>query len=143
MEWRHDGFVLTDDKSRLDLEAIMKLLALTYWARERPRHIMQQAMEHSLCLGLLLENQPIGFARVVTDRATFAWLCDVIIHPGHRGKGLGKWMMHSLLTHPQLQTVTAYLRTEDAHPFYEPFGFLPVETLRRPPLGAPASLPAC
>jgi len=133
MEWRQDGFELTDDTSRLDLDAIMRLLELSYWAKERPRDVMQRAMKQSLCLGLLVEGRLIGFARAVTDRATFAWVCDVIVEPGYRAQGLGKWMMKQLLEHPDLRSVSAYLRTDDAHTFYEPFGFCRVETLRRPP----------
>ena len=133
MEWRQDGFVLTDDKRRLDLDAIMKLLALTYWARERPREIMREAMEHSLCLGLHQEGNLFGFARGVTDRATFAWVCDVILHPKHRGKGLGKWMVRQLLDHPEMRLASVHLRTGEAHAFYETLGFRRVETMRRSP----------
>jgi GNAT superfamily N-acetyltransferase len=92
---------------------------------------MAKAMEHSVCLGLCLRGSLIGFARGVTDHATFTWVCDVILHPEHRGRGLGKWMMHCFLEHPDLQSVSYHLRTTDAHGLYEKFGFRRVEAMRR------------
>jgi GNAT superfamily N-acetyltransferase len=131
MEWSRGEYLLTDDKGRLDLDGIMELLRTSYWASDRPREVMQQGMEHSVCFGLFHRGRQIGFARGVTDQATFTWVCDAIIHSDHRGQGLGKWMMQCLLEHPHLQTISHHLRTEDAHGLYERFGFQRVEAMRR------------
>ena len=131
MEWRHGDYLLTDDPNRLDLGRVMELLRSSYWAADRPREMMEKAICHSVCFSLLHDGEQVGFARAVTDEATFTWVCDVILHPDHRGRGLGKWMMKCLLEHPQLQTVSHHLRTEDAHGLYEQFGFNRVEAMRR------------
>lgn len=131
MEWRRGEYLLSDDKSRLDLDGIMELLRTSYWANDRPREVMQRAIENSVCFGLFHRGQQVGFARGVTDRATFTWVCDVIIRAEHRGQGLGKWMMQCYLEHPDLQTISHHLRTKDAHGLYEPFGFKPIDAMRR------------
>jgi GNAT superfamily N-acetyltransferase len=131
MEWANGDYVLTDDQARMDFEAICQLLAATYWAAHRSREVNARAMEHSLCLGLFHQGCQVGFARAVTDQATFTYICDVVLAPAHRGRGLGRWMMHTLLAHPQLQTLTYALRTKDAQGFYAAFGFRPAEYLRR------------
>jgi GNAT superfamily N-acetyltransferase len=131
VEWRHGDYLLTDDSSRLDLGRVMELLRSSYWAADRPREMMETAIRHSVCFSLLHGGEQVGFARAVTDEATFTWVCDVILHPDHRGRGLGKWMMKCLFEHPKLQTVSHHLRTEDAHGLYERFGFKRVEAMRR------------
>jgi GNAT superfamily N-acetyltransferase len=133
MEWSSHEYVLTDDPRRLDVARISALLASSYWAADRPIEVMKEAMEHSLCLGLFHHNQQVGFARAVTDYTTFAWICDVIIHPDHRKKGLGKWMVECLIEHPRLQTRSQVLATRDAHGFYERFGFERTEYMKRMP----------
>jgi GNAT superfamily N-acetyltransferase len=130
-EWQRDDYTLTDDKSRLDLDTVCALLHTTYWATSRPREIIARSIEHSMCFVLLHKGQQVGGARAVTDHATFAWICDVIIAPEHRGRGLGKWMVECVLAHPDLQTSTQVLRTRDAHTLYERFGFERTEYLRR------------
>lgn len=131
MEWSNGEYLLSDDKQRLDLDAVMGLMAMSYWANDRPRHVMDKALRHSVCFGLYHRGQLAGFARAVTDHATFTWVCDVILHPDHRGRGLGKWMMKCYLEHPDLQTISYHLRTEDAHGLYEQFGFQRVEAMRK------------
>ena len=84
----------------------------------------------------------IGFARLVTDSATFAWLCDVIVDPGHRGKGLGKWLVECATSHPDIATTTKLLRTRDAHGLYEKYGFAKIECMMRQP-PAPAAKNGC
>ena len=133
LQWTKGEFLLSDDKDRLDLQAISQLLASTYWAAERPASAMAQAMQHSLCLGLYHAGKQVGFARAVTDYATFAWICDVIIHPDHRGRGLGKWMVECLINHPSLQIRSQVLATRDAHGLYERFGFKRTEYMKRTP----------
>jgi len=131
VEWTNGDYTLTDDKNRLDLDAVCALLAMSYWAKDRPRDVIAKSIEHSVCFALFHRDRQVGFARAVTDRATFAWICDVIIHPDHRSKGLGKWSVNCLLEHPDLQTLSHLLRTEDAHGLYERFGFHRVEAMRR------------
>lgn len=131
MEWTRGDYQLSDDKQRLDLTVICELLAASYWANDRPRAAMEVAMAHSLCLGLYHDGQQVGFSRAVTDHATFTWVCDVIIHPDHRGFGLGKWMVKQLLDHPEIQTRSQLLGTRDAHTLYERFGFERAEYMKR------------
>ena len=131
MEWSHGDYSLTDDPNRIDLDAVFALLQTAYWSKGRARSLIEKSIQHSICFSLYHLEKQVGFARAVTDRATFTWICDVIIHPDHRGQGLGKWMLQCLLSHPDLQTLSHHLRTEDAHGLYEQFGFQPVEALRR------------
>ena len=131
MEWTNGAYTLTDDRARVDLDAVCSLLQSTYWANDRPREVIAKSIQHSVCFTLLHEGRQIGFARGVTDHATFTWIADVIVGPEHQGRGLGKWMMQCLLAHPELQTISHHLCTRDAHEFYEPFGFQRIEAMRR------------
>ena len=133
MIWRHDEYELTDDRRRLDVAAVVALLAQTYWAADRPPRLTRRAIRHSLCLSLFRGPTQVGFCRAVTDYATFTWLCDVVVDPAHRGKGLGKWMVECLLHHPRLQTRSQVLATQDAHSLYERYGFRRAEYLKRRP----------
>src|SRR5438552_3765805 len=133
MEWIKGDYLLTDDKTRLDLEGVCRLLADTYWAADRPRTVMEKAVQHSVCLGLFHRAAQVGFARAVTDYATFTWICDIVIHPEHRGQGLGKWLVQCLIAHPLLQTRSQVLATRDAHGLYQRFGFERSEYLKRMP----------
>ena len=126
-----DEYVLTDDKSLLDLAVVGELLVATYWAAERTAEQIKISIEHSVCFGLFHGPRQVGFARAVTDCVTFCYLCDVVVTPEHRGRGLGRWMVECMLEHPDLQTTTQCLRTRDAHGLYEPFGFARTEYLRR------------
>ena len=131
MEWRHDEFTINDDLARVNLEVVNALLAQSYWAAGRQPETMKRAAEGSLCFNLYHNERQVGFARVVTDRATFAWICDVIIHPDYRGRGLGKWLMECLLSHPAVQGTQQILKTRDAHGLYERYGFEPDNCMRR------------
>lgn len=131
MHWQRNDYVLHDDKSQLDLGVVCALLQATYWASGRSRALIEKSIQHSVCFGLFHSGSQIGFARAVTDYATFAWICDVIVAPEHRGRGLGKWMVECVLSHPDLQSSTLVLRTRDAHSLYERFGFERTEYLRR------------
>lgn len=131
MEWRNGDYLLSDDKARLDLAVIHDLLKTSYWADDRPRVVTAKAIQHSVCFGLHLAAGQVGFARAVTDHATFTWVCDVIIHPDHRRRGLGQWMVKCLLEHPELQTTSHHLGTRDAHGLYERHGFRRGEAMRR------------
>ena len=131
MNWERDEYLLNDDKSRLDLDTVCALLQRTYWAADRSRELIEKSIQHSECFGLFHRGGQIGFARVVTDYATFAYLGDVIVAAEHRGRGLGKWMVECILTHPAMRTTTQCLRTRDAHSLYERHGFERTEYLRR------------
>lgn len=123
MEWRHGEYLLGDDPTRLDLEVICDLLKSSYWASHRSREQIAKSVQHSICFGLFHPNRQVGFARIVTDYSTISWLCDVIIHPDHRGRGLGKWMLECILDYPATRPTRFILATRDAQRFYEPFGF--------------------
>ncbi len=122
---------MTDEPSRMDMDAICRLLADTYWAAHRPRAHTECACQHSVCFGLFHQGRQVGFARAISDHATFTYICDVVLAAEHRGRGLGRWMLRTLLDHPQLQTSTYALRTRDASGLYAAFGFQPTEYLRK------------
>lgn len=124
MEYKRDQFIISDDPARLDFEAICDFLSRAYWADKRPREVIQKSLQFSLNFGVYDGNRQIGFARVITDRATFAYLCDVFVHEDYRGKALGKWMMECILAYPELQGLRRWsLATHDAHGLYKQFGF--------------------
>ena len=124
MEYKQDKFIISDDLSRLDIDVICEFLSRSYWANKRPRDAIEKSIQFSLNFGVYDGNDQIGFARVVTDRAVFAYLCDVFIHEEYRGQALGKWMMQCILAHPDLQGLRRWcLLTQDAHGLYEQFGF--------------------
>ncbi len=124
MEFKRDGFVISDDASRLDLTAICDFLSRAYWASQRKRQTIERSIKHSLNFGVYDGEKQIGFARVVTDYAVFAYVCDVFIHEDYRGRALGKWMMKSMMSHPELQGLRRWcLVTRDAHGLYGQFGF--------------------
>jgi len=119
-----EGFTISTDPDRLDMDAICAFLARAYWAQNRPRAVTERAIQHSLCFGLYDGERQIGFTRVVTDYATFAWLCDVFVEEAYRGRGLGKWLVETTLSHPDLQGLKRWLlATRDAHELYRQFGF--------------------
>ena len=125
-EWRRGNYVINTDPSMLDLDAVHGFLQRSYWASERPLETVKRSVEHSLNFGLYQERdrRQIGFARVVTDLATFAWLCDVFIDEAHRGQGLGVWLMQTVVDHPELRCMRLWvLGTRDAHRLYEKIGF--------------------
>jgi GNAT superfamily N-acetyltransferase len=125
MHWRRGGDEISDDPSRLDREAVHRFLATqAYWSVGIPRATLDRAIDHSLCFGLYRDGRQAGFARVVTDHATYAYLCDVFIDPAVRGAGLGTWLVECVVAHPDLQGLRRFcLMTRDAHPLYARFGF--------------------
>lgn len=115
---------VSTDKARLDLAVIHGFLSASYWARGIPLPTLEKAIANSLCFGVYDEEQQVGFARVVTDRATFAYLADVFILESHRGQGLAKWLMECIMAHPDLQGLRRWmLMTRDAHELYRRYGF--------------------
>jgi GNAT superfamily N-acetyltransferase len=134
MEWKRDALVISDDPDRLDLDFIIASLQQTYWANGRPSETIRQSIRNAVCLGVYTGDRQIGFARVVTDGCTFSWICDVLIDPEYRGKGIGTWLMQCTIDHPKVRRTVQYLATRDAHGLYEKFGFKKRELMfRRPP----------
>jgi GNAT superfamily N-acetyltransferase len=131
MELRRDGYLISTDPARLDREAIWRFLRTTYWSPDVPRDVVERAIGNSLAFGLFApQGDQAGFARVVTDRARFAWLADVFVLGAHRGRGLGVWLVETVLAHPDLTGLRWVLGTADAHGLYERFGFAPVDGAR-------------
>ena len=123
----HPGYAITDDPQRVDIAAVHAFLASSYWAPGIPRATVERAIQHSLCFSLLHGTQQVGFASVITDRTTFAYLADVYVLEAHRGKGLAKWLVATILQHADLQRLRRFmLATRDAHGLYSQFGFAPV-----------------
>ena len=118
------GIVASDDPTRLDFGAVHTWLAASYWSPGVPREVVERAAAGSLTLGLYDADAQIGYARAVTDRATVAYVCDVVVDAAHRGRGLGRFLLQALRAHPDLQALRRWiLTTQDAHAFYERLGF--------------------
>jgi predicted GNAT family acetyltransferase len=126
------GYEISTDQTKLNLDVIHRYLTEeSYWSRGIGRGIVERAVANSLCFGLYCGAEQVGLARVVTDKASFALIADVFVLEGHRGKGLSKCLMQSIMQHPELQGLRRHLLlTSDAHSLYSQFGFQP--------LGAPA-----
>jgi GNAT superfamily N-acetyltransferase len=124
--WKRDEYSISTDRSRLDIDLIHNFLSSnSYWASGRAREVVERSIENSLPFGIYKGNEQVGFARIVTDYATFAWVADVFVLPEHRGRGLSKWLMEIIIAHPQLQGFRRWvLSTKDAHELYERFGFM-------------------
>ena len=129
-EWRRDGFVVSTDPGRLQIEVVHGYLARSYWAPGIAREKVERSLRRSLCFGVYEEasGRQVGFARVVTDFETFAWVGDVFVLEEARGKGLATWLMETIVAHPDLQGLRRWvLATRDAHGLYEKVGFRAVE----------------
>ncbi len=126
MEWKRDGFTVSTEKERLDRGVIHEFLRGSYWAKGIPREVVDRAIENSLCFGLYDGDALVGFARVISDKATFGYLADVFVLESHRGRGLATWFMEVVMAHPDLQGLRRWmLVTADAHGLYRKVGFTP------------------
>jgi GNAT superfamily N-acetyltransferase len=126
--WPKGDFEVSTDPSRLDVEAVYEFLTHSYWAKGIPIETVQRSIENAICFGMYFARQQIGFARVITDCATFAYLADVFILPSYRGRGLSKWLMECIIAHPDLQGLRRWmLATRDAHKLYAQYGFTLVQ----------------
>ncbi len=127
---RPDGYTVSDDRGRLDLEAVHAFLTTAYWSPGVTRSTVERAAAGSRPVGLYApDGAQVGYARAVTDRVTFAWIADVYVLAAHRGRGLGAWLVEGLLAHPDLQGLRRILlATHDAHALYARFGFTPLVT---------------
>jgi GNAT superfamily N-acetyltransferase len=124
MDWQQGEYTLTTDPARVDLAVVHGYLTQSYWAKGIPLEIVRRSIEHSLNFSLLHGAAQVGFARVVTDYATFAYVGDVFVLEPHRGRGLSKWMMRVMVEHPDLQGFRRWsLLTRDAHGLYAQVGF--------------------
>jgi len=124
MENKRDDYIISDDNSKLDIDTICNFLERSYWANGRSKDKIEKSIQFSINFGLYDGDKQVGFSRVVTDRAIFAYLCDVFIDEEYRGQSLGKWMMECILAHPDLVDIKRFcLVTGDAHGFYRQFGF--------------------
>ncbi len=126
-EWKQNEFVVSTDPAKLDVATVHAFLTRAYWSEQIPQKVIERAVRNSLCFGLFDGSAQVGLARVVTDYATFAYLCDVYVLESHRGRGLGKWLIECVMVHPQLQGLRRFnLVTRDAHGLYAPHGFQPL-----------------
>ena len=122
---QRDGYAISTDPSQLQIDIIHEYLSKeSYWAKDIPLNVVETSIRNSLCYGMYFQGQQIGFARLITDMATFAYLADVFVLESHRGKGLSKWLMETMHANPELQGLRRWvLGTRDAHGLYEQFGW--------------------
>lgn len=132
MTWTRDTFTITTDRAQVDAAVVTEFLTTSYWAKGIPAATVRKSIENAMCFLVFDGERQVGFARVITDRATIAYIGDVFIVDGYRGRGLSKWLMACMLGHPELQGLRRWLlATSDAHGLYAQFGFTP---LKRPDL---------
>ena len=131
-EVRQGGYLISADPAQLDLGVIHSFLTESYWAKGVTEDVVARSIEHSICFGVYKDGKQVGFARAVTDRATFAFLADVFVIESERGNGLGKMLVEAALSHPELRSLRRWLlATDDAHGLYERFGFAPLSKPER------------
>jgi GNAT superfamily N-acetyltransferase len=129
-EYRKGEFLISTDRALIDLDVVHGFLTGCYWAKGIPRDVVARSIENSLCFGVYAEGKQVGFARVISDCATYAYIGDVFLLESFRGRGLGKWLMECIMQHPRLQGLRRWsLVTSDAHGLYAQFGF---EALKKP-----------
>ncbi len=127
-ESHRENYFISTDPALLDVDAICDFLTRAYWAQGRPRERTERALKNSLVFGVYEGSRQIGVARVVSDYSIFAYLCDVFIHEDYRGHGLGKWLMQTIFSHPDLKDIHRWvLVTNDAHGLYKQYGFTSIE----------------
>jgi GNAT superfamily N-acetyltransferase len=131
MEWTKDSYRISTEKSRLDLEVIYGFLQTSYWGSSRSREQITKTMETSVCFGVFQGTRQIGFGRVVTDEVVVSWLGDVFIIPEFQKRGLGKWLMECIVSHPTIRKTKCLLGTRDAHGLYAKYGFKRQELMSR------------
>ena len=127
MQATKDDFRISTDKNKIDVDCVHNFLRKSYWAENIPKDVVERSIRGSLCFGVYEGEKQIGFARVITDEATFAYLCDVFVDEAYRGKGLSKRLLQTIVDYPTLQDLRRFmLATRDAHGLYEQFGFVPL-----------------
>lgn len=129
---RKNEFTISTNKCKIDVDYVHEFLSNSYWSPGVPLKTVKRAMENSLCFGVYNNNKQVGYARIITDHATFAYMADVFIDEKFRGKGLGKWLVEVIMTHPGLQGLRRImLATKDAHKLYEQCGFTSINNPER------------
>ncbi len=123
-EINYNNYLISNNKNLLSLERIHEFLSRSYWANKRSKKTIAESIKNSECFGVYLDNNQVGFARIVTDYSVMYWLCDVFVDENHRKQGLGKKLMEIIVHHEELKSLTGILGTMDAHPLYEKFGFV-------------------
>jgi len=132
MDFYKDDYHISTNKEKLDIPFIHRFLSHSYWAEDIPVDMVKRSIDGSMNFGVYNGSRQIGFARVITDHATFGYLADVFIDENYRGLGLSKWLMQTIMAHPQLQGFRSWqLATKDAHGLYAQFGFKPLENPER------------
>ncbi len=132
MDYYKDNYSISSVKEKLDILFIHQFLTQSYWAENIPMEIVQKSIDGAMCFGVYEGERQIGFARVITDKATFGYLADVFIDENYRGRGLSKWLMQTIMDHPELQGFRSWqLATRDAHGLYAQFGFKQLENPER------------
>lgn len=122
------NYNISTEKTKLNIDFIHSFLTRSYWAQGIPRSVVERCIENSLCFGAYFDVEQVGFARVISDYTTFAYLADVFVIEAHRGKGVSKMIMDAVIKHPQLQGLRRIvLATKDAHGLYAQFGFIPLK----------------
>ncbi|HEY0756382.1 MAG TPA: GNAT family N-acetyltransferase [Ktedonobacteraceae bacterium] len=130
--WERGEYTVSTERARLDMEMIHHFLSRSYWAKGIPRPLVERSIEHSLPFGVYHGTRQVGFARVISDYATFAYIGDVFMLEEYRGQGLSTWLMEIIVGHPELQGLRRWLlMTRDAHGLYKKVGFLPSRTPER------------
>jgi GNAT superfamily N-acetyltransferase len=125
MKVQKDNFIISMDKGKLDIEMIYAFLSQSYWAANRTLDQVIESIKNSICFGVYQQDAQIGFARIITNYATFSYLADVFIVPEFRGLGLGKWLVETIFSLDEIKNVRCMLLTTDAHKLYEPVNFIP------------------
>ncbi|KZN45075.1 GNAT family N-acetyltransferase [Pseudoalteromonas luteoviolacea] len=123
MQYKKDNYRISDSREDIQLEQVESLLRSSYWASKRDLATIKTSIKNSECFSLFYQEHQVGFARVVTDFATVAYVADLIIHPDHRSQGLGVWLTETIVNDPRWCTKFKFLVTDDAHSLYEKFGF--------------------
>jgi len=127
-----NNYLVSTDKNKINVAYVHEFLSQSYWSPGVPVKVVKKAMKGSVCFGVYYKDKQVGYARMVTDKATFAYLADVFIDEDHRGKGLAKWLVETILAHPQLQGLRRILlATKDAHKLYEQCGFTSINNPER------------
>ena len=123
MDIINEGLIITDDKEKMQFNLIVEMLQNTYWARKWSKETIKVAMENSMCFGVISEGKQIAYARCVTDNATMYWLCDVVVSYEYRNQGIGKKLIHFIVTHNKLKSLMGILSSNHAKDFYKKYGF--------------------
>jgi GNAT superfamily N-acetyltransferase len=128
-----NGYLISTDKELIDFDAVYNYLSTdSYWAKQMPAETLKRGIENSICFGIYKQKQQVGFARVISDKATFAYICDVFVLPQFRGAGLSKWLVQTIISHAELQGLRRWsLATLDAHGLYKQMGFVQLSNADR------------